>query len=123
MGGLYAPKKDNQNSKKLGGIEMFGYIGWGLFVLTLLISVVQHKRHINFRMSLSAYVKWMLLDDTTRDNHKGKFKDFLKTTEFGDYKDLFLATDRAIEEMATTLKDEGSSLLVVTKLMREEMKN
>jgi len=102
---------------------MYGYIGWGLFVLTLLILIVQHKRHINFRISLSAYVKWMLLDDATRDNHKGKFKEFLKTTNFRDNKDLFLVSDHAIEEMATVLRGGGESLLVVTKLMREEMKN
>ena len=101
---------------------MYGYIGWGLFVLTLLILIVQHKRHINFRMSLSAYAKWILLDDTTRDNHKGKFKDFLKTTKFRDDQDLFLMTDRTIEQMATLLKDEGS-LLVVDNLMKEEIES
>ena len=101
---------------------MYGYIGWGLFVLTLLILVIQHKRHINFRMSLAAYAKWILLDDTTREDHKGKFKDFLKTTNFRDDQDLFLVSDRAIEEMATGLKDSGS-LQVVTNLMREATKN
>ncbi len=101
---------------------MYGYIGWGLFVLTLLILIVQHKRHINIIISLSTYAKWMLLDDTTRDNHKGKFKGFLKTIKFRDNQDLFLTTDRTIEEMATLLKDEGS-LLVVTKLMKEEIES
>jgi len=101
---------------------MYGYIGWGLFVLTLLILIVQHKRHINIIISLSTYAKWMLLDDTTRDNHKGKFKDFLKTIKFRDNQDLFLTTDRTIEEMATLLKDEGS-LLVVTNLMKEEIES
>ena len=101
---------------------MFVYIGWGLFVLTLIILVIQHQRHINFRMSLSAYAKWMLLDDVTREDHKGKFKDFLKTTKFRDDQDLFLVSDHAIEEIATGLKDSGS-LQVVTKLMRGEMKN
>ena len=101
---------------------MYGYIGWGLFVLTLLMLIIVQKRHINFRMSLSAYAKWILLDDITRDDHKGKFKDFLKTTKFSDNQDLFLITDRIIEGMATHLKDEGS-LEVVENLMKEEMKN
>jgi len=101
---------------------MYGYIGWGLFVLTLLILIVQHKRHINIIISLSTYAKWMLLDDATRDNHKGKFKEFLKTTSFRDNNDLFIVTDHAIEEMATALRG-GGSLLAVISMMRKEIKN
>jgi len=101
---------------------MYGYIGWGLFVLTLLISIIQYQRHINIRMSLSVYVKWILLNDTIRDNHRGKFKDFLKTRKFRDDDDLFLTTDRMIEGMAMYLKNEGS-FLAVTNLMKEEIES
>ena len=86
---------------------MYGYIGWGLFVLTLLILIVQHKRHINIIISLSTYAKWMLLEDTPRDNHKDKFKGFVKTIKLRDNQDLLLTTDRSIVEMATLLQDEG----------------
>jgi len=101
---------------------MYGYIGWGLFVLTLLILIVQWKRHLNIIISLSAYAKWMILDDALRDNHKGKFKEFLKTTSFINDNDLFIVTDHAIEEMATSIRGAGSTLVVIS-MMRKEIKN
>jgi len=108
---------------------MYGYVGWGLFVLILLIFIVQQKRHIAIIMSgetdimlLLTYIKWMLLDDAMRDNHKGKFKEFLKTTSFEYDADLFIATDHAIEEMVTVVRNRRS-LQVVMSMIQKEIKN
>jgi len=66
------------------GLTTIGYIGWGLFILLLIIFMVQQKRHINFRMSLSTYAKWLLLDDETRNGQKHNFIDFIKNGNFQD---------------------------------------
>ena len=105
---------------------MYGYIGLGLFVLTLLILIYlgwkQWQRHLEIIVSLSIYAKWLLLDDAIRDNHKGKFKEFLKTTSFRDDNDLFIVTDHTIEAMATSIRGAGSFFLVID-MMRKEIKN
>jgi len=74
-------------------------------------------------MSLSAYAKWLLLDDEIRNNHKDKFINFLQNEKLHDDQDLlFLMSDRAIEEMAISLKEAGS-LLTVQEMMRKYIQN
>ena len=104
------------------GLNIMGYIGWGLFIVTLIALFFQHQRHIKFRVSLSTYSKWLLLDDTIRNNHKTKFIEFLKNTEFSSDQDLYITSDRVIEDMATSLWGAGS-LLAVQQIMSEHSNN
>ena len=103
------------------GLNLIGYIGWGLFILTLLAYFAENRRNfkiLNIRMSLCAYAKWLLLDDETRNIHKQNFIASLKTGSYPNNASLFLLSDYAVEEMALGLKAEGS-LIAVEDLMKK----
>jgi len=100
------------------GLSTLGYIGWGLFFFAFVLILREHSRHINIRMSLNAFIKWILLDDNARSFHAEKFIELLKNEKFKDDRELFLASDRYVETLATILKREGA-ILKVEGLMME----
>ena len=103
------------------GLHTVEYIGWILFLISLLIYWIEYKRHINFRMSLCTYSKRLLLDEIIRKEHKTKFIRCLNQLKNVEDHDLYIATDRAIEDMAMYMWEEGS-LLAVQKQMKEYTK-
>jgi len=100
------------------GLTILGYIGWGLFILAIMAYLGQQRKHLNIRISLCAYAKWLLLDDEIRNNHKQNFIASLKTGSYPDNASLFILSDYVVEHMALDLKEEGS-LITVEDLMKK----
>jgi len=100
------------------GLTILGYIGWGLFILAIMAYLGQQRKHLNIRMSLCTYAKWLLLDDEIRNTHKQNFIASLKTGSYPDNAALFLLSDYAVEDMALGVKEEGS-LMAVEDLMKK----
>jgi hypothetical protein len=92
-----------------------GYLGWVLFVL----SVIWYFKSVTFshrkRIHLNCFVTYLLLSDEIREAQKKGFQNWIRAADASDPQALidgaFQATERLADELALAAEKPGASSL------------
>lgn len=80
-----------------------GYVGWALFILTLLWAVKSLNYSHRKRLALNYYMAYLLLDDNMRQKHQANFVKWIKENDAPNASALAGQAWMALERMADSL--------------------
>jgi hypothetical protein len=93
------------------------WIGWGLFVLLLLLYFASMNFAHRKRLHLRNYIIYLLVDDSVREDHKAKFEQWIRQSSASNAMELSSRAHSVIENMADSLASEGSSTLAAHAML------
>ena len=88
---------------------MLGYLGWILFALLLVWSIMSLRFSHRKRLNLNSYVAYLLLSDQIREKHKHAFVEWIRGSRAQDAMSLWLQADSVTEGMADQLANREDS--------------
>jgi hypothetical protein len=86
------------------------YVGWVLFVLTLVWAVKSMNFSHQKRLALNYYMAYLLLDDGMRQKHQADLLKWIKESDAPNASTLARRTWFALERMADTLAAGASGV-------------
>lgn len=82
---------------------MTGLMGWIIAIMVVLWFVAAQRLSHRKRLHLRNYVIHLLLNDSIRDDHKGKFEEWIRHSDARDAMQLGVRACNTIENMADSL--------------------
>lgn len=100
------------------------YVLIGIIIFLIIWFIFAYRLSHKTRLFLVSYIIYLLMDDSIKEDHQSKFKEWIRSHDYPDSLIFGRAANRTIERMAESL-GQHYSLLAANKMIwdyKEDMR-